>query len=481
VLGAGEGSVEFTRIVLIGQLEVNVPPLEELGDEVPQLIKLLVDVVGAYETRQRQLSIDARLRDSHVALLPITGSLVVRANFGDRPGFILAVGGFHPRFTDLPAGIPAQDRLGIELRYGILVVRIAGYVAITSNSFQVGAEASVVAEAAGFRAEAYVGFDALFIFEPVFHFEIDFRIGASIRYKGISLASADLRGSLSGPGRWRAVGKASISLLFFSVSVGFDEEWGDAPAPALPSVRVGEQLAAALSDPANWTAQLPPGGNMLATMRRVTGDGALVAHPLGELTVSQKVVPLKLDITRVGTARPADGNRFDVAGVTVGTRQLQPDFRKEHFARAQFLDLTEEQKLSTPSFEQFPAGVAVSTAEFKVPASEVAFEPQFETVYLRQEDVRIRELLPFAILVAQARTGAAAKSQLRASDQLTADGSLKVSVEGIRYAVADQQKLGQAVALAAEVVTSFSFAVQAADAEDGAVQVVEELELAGAP
>ena len=62
-------------------------------------------------------------------------------------------------------------------------MRIAGYTAITSNTFQIGAEACLVAAGGGFRVEAHLGFDALFLFEPVFHFEIEFRVGASVKYK----------------------------------------------------------------------------------------------------------------------------------------------------------------------------------------------------------------------------------------------------------------------------------------------------------
>ncbi len=176
VLGSGPGSPSFSRIVLLGQLKVQIPPVDELGIDAPALIQLQIDIVGAYDVGEKALSIDAVLRDSHVAMLPITGSLVVRARFGADPTFILAVGGFHPRFTDLPPGIPPQDRVGIQLQYGIATVRIVGYVAITSNSFQTGAEASLVIAGGGFRVEAFVGFDALFVFQPTFHFEIDFRL-----------------------------------------------------------------------------------------------------------------------------------------------------------------------------------------------------------------------------------------------------------------------------------------------------------------
>jgi hypothetical protein len=435
VLGSGPGSPSFTRVVLLGQLKVQVPPVDELGIDAPALIHLQVDILGAYDVPEQALSVDAVLRDSHVALLPITGSLVVRARFGADPTFILAVGGFHPRFTDLPPGIPPQDRVGLQLDYGIVTVRIVGYVAITSNTFQTGAEASLVAAGGGFRVEAYIGFDALFIFEPVFHFEIDFRVGASVRYKSISLASLKVRGVISGPGRWEVEGHASISLFFFDVDIDFEVGWGEAAAPALPGVKVIEKIVTALSAPESWHAELP-GSNPMVTLRTVAAGTDVLAHPLSSLVGVQKVVPLGIDISRVGKSVPTDGNHFDITSARVGTGGGETvGFRDEHFARGEYLDLTEEEKLSTPSFERFRAGVTVATDDYSVPASAVVFEPQWETLYLRQDEPPERHLVPAKSLVLQAALGAVAQSGIHADRGLTATKS-PVSVGASGFTVA---------------------------------------------
>src|SRR5690606_8031693 len=198
VIGPGEGDPSIARIVLLGQLKLVLPPI----DDAPELVRLLVDILGYYDFEEQELGIDARLRDSHLASLPLTGSLVVRARFGDDPTFLMAIGGFHPRFEDLPPGLPAQDRLGVQLRYDIVTVQILCYIAITSNSFQFGAEASLVAAAAGFKVEAYLGFDALFVFDPRFHFSFAFRVGAAISWKSWDLAAIRVSGEITGPGRW---------------------------------------------------------------------------------------------------------------------------------------------------------------------------------------------------------------------------------------------------------------------------------------
>ena len=384
LLGGGSAQPQVSRVVLVGQLEVKLPP--DAGADVPELLKLLVDIVGSYELREQALSIDARLRDSHVAGLPLSGSLVVRARFGDDPSLILAVGGFHPRFTDLPPGLPAQDRVGFELRHDIVTVRITGYVAITSNTLQIGADADLKAKGGNFKIQATLGFDALFEFEPVFHFEIDFRVSASISYRGHNLASVKVTGVLRGPGRWEVSGHASFSILWWDVSIGFELGWGDVAALPQAAVAVGAQLIEALTDPGNWAAELPLGGDALVTLRAPAGDG-VAAHPLGALAITQSVVPLGIEIARVGTARPSDGTRFDITTVTIAGRTIAaPPSRDEHFSRGRYLDLDPEQRLSTPSFEHFRAGVAISSEDFTAGADQIAFDPEFETVYLGEQE-----------------------------------------------------------------------------------------------
>jgi hypothetical protein len=419
-MAAGGAQPQLSRVVLVGRLEVILPPGLAPGD--PELVKLLVDVVGSYEVREQALSVDARLRDSHVAGLPLTGSLVVRARFGERPSLIVAVGGFHPRFRDLPPGLPAQDRVTFELSHEIVTVRIAGYLALTSNTLQVGADAQLKAAGAGFTIEAALGFDALFETEPVFAFEIDFRVSASIRWHGRRLASVQVSGVLRGPGRWEVSGRASFSILFWDVDIGFELAWGRVAAALTAAVAVGAELVAALADRANWAAELPLGGNALVTLAASPrARGTVAAHPLGELSVVQKVVPLGVDISRVGTARPSDGTRFDITTVALAGRDTGPPrFREEHFARGRYLDLDPEEKLSTPSFERFRAGVTISTSAFTVASDQVAFDPDFETVYLGDEppEPQRGDVLPSLILTAQGVFGAASYSALRRDERL---------------------------------------------------------------
>ena len=75
------------------------------------------------------------------------------------------MGGLHPNYLP-PPNFPKLERLTLQFGSGDNP-RIAAdtYMAVTANSFQVGAHLGVHAEAADSRWTG-LGFDALFIFAP---------------------------------------------------------------------------------------------------------------------------------------------------------------------------------------------------------------------------------------------------------------------------------------------------------------------------
>ena len=80
--------------------------------------------------------------------------------------FVLAVGGLHPRFAP-PSGFPPLDRVTIALCGGSNPRLICdGYFAVTANTGQFGARASLYAEALGFSVAGDIGVDALISLVP---------------------------------------------------------------------------------------------------------------------------------------------------------------------------------------------------------------------------------------------------------------------------------------------------------------------------
>jgi hypothetical protein len=143
--------------------------------------------------------------------------------------------------------------------------------------------------------------------------------------------------ALSGPTPWRARGSGSISLFFFDIEVDFDFTWGDHRDTSLPPTAVMGRLQAELNKVENWSAALPPGANLLVTLRKVDAAVELALHPVGVLRISQRLVPLNLTIDKVGAQKPSDARKFTL---TVN----QNGFGKrgdavERFPMAQFKDM----------------------------------------------------------------------------------------------------------------------------------------------
>jgi hypothetical protein len=88
-------------------------------------------------------------------------------------------------------------------------------------------------------------------------------------------------------------------------------------------------------------------------------DTDIVVHPMGSLIVREKVVPLDVPVTKFGNTVPADGGQFSIASVTLGTSPAATSSVQDAFARGQFQQLSDSDKITAPAFEQFDCGVQI--------------------------------------------------------------------------------------------------------------------------
>jgi hypothetical protein len=345
--------VEFpspTRLIVLGQFRAVMPTDKKV------LVRIQMDALGVVDFDQDTAAIDAVLYDSKVVKYPVTGDMALRARWANDPTFALAVGGLHPKFT-APNGFPKLARVTIGLSQGKNTrLTLQAYLALTSNTAQVGARLDFFFKASSFTVEGGLGFDALFQFSP-FSFIVDLKVGVTLKWHGRTLFGVDLEFTLSGPSPWHAVGKATFKIWRFSKSVSFDRTLGEeTPPPPLPAADPLPELIAALADRRNWNAQVPVASAMLVTLRDLPPTQEVLLHPLGELAVRQRVVPLGIEISRFGNTTPSRDTRFDVA--VVGAKG---DPVEEFFAPAQFIDLADAERLRRPSFERMQAGVRVAS------------------------------------------------------------------------------------------------------------------------
>jgi hypothetical protein len=350
------------RLIILGRVSAILP-----RTDLP-IISLNMDAVGILDFDAGTFALDAMLYDSKLSgRFVITGAMAMRMGWKDTPGFALAIGGLHPKFT-APAQFPSVARLQLALTNGDNPKLICqAYFAVTSNTVQFGANASLYAAAYGFSIQGDIGFDVLIQLLP-FHFLADFRASVQLKRGSHNLFKVSVAGELEGPLPLRASGKATFEILWCDFSVSFNATLADGGTPNdLVLVDVLGLLIAALSDPKSWQAQLPEGASQLVGLRQPATTGVLL-HPLGTLTVRQTVVPLGLtrDIDRLGTGTPSSDRRFTITGASIGSNSQERISVRELFAPGQFFDMSDDDRLAAPSFEAMDAGVTIGAGGYTV-------------------------------------------------------------------------------------------------------------------
>ena len=403
------------RVVILGQLRIAVP-----APEFP-LINLKADVLGEFSADKVLILVS--LVDSLIGGYTVTGDFGLLLRFGSSPELAFSAGGFHPRFQP-PPELAKLRRVSLDASPpAVLTMRAEAYLALTSNTFQLGTHVEVGADLGPIGAHGFLEFDALVRFQPHFAFEVDLGAGVSIEFFGETFAGVSLHLHFEGPAPWRAHGTGTFTFFGdHDFEVG-PLQWGDDtnPPPALAHPR--DLVAKAIANPAAWQTALPRNGDRLVHLRVDTLAPPLLVHPLGMFEVRQQVVPLETVIARIGANPVPAGETYvhlglpQVNAVGVGAISEVTDL----FSAGQFLDLTDDQKLSRPSFELMQAGIRID------PAAEAGFDLaralqsdlEYETFVTDDESLRHRfttegavkmlALAPAATLAA----GAAGRTSLR--------------------------------------------------------------------
>src|SRR5262249_11094745 len=151
-------------------------------------------------------------------------------------------------------------RMSIDMTAGsIAKIHLDSYLAITSNTLQIGANLHVVVKVSAFSVDGHLGFDALFQRDP-FHFDGDISGAVAVSIDGFDLLSVSLDASLTGPAPWNVAGTFKVHIIFVDVHKSFSQTWGDdAPADQSAAVDVAALLATTFADPRSWGASLPEG------------------------------------------------------------------------------------------------------------------------------------------------------------------------------------------------------------------------------
>jgi hypothetical protein len=203
-------------------------------------------------------------------------------------------------------------------------------------------------------------------------------------------------------------------------------------------------------------------------------------------------VPLGLALDRFGDAAVAGPNQFDVEGITVGGAPLTsvaslggPQLVQQHFARAEFVEVPEEDRLTKPAYDELDAGVEFSSAGYDVSVHAVRTPMTYETRYLDLETGEIRpdsrpetadQGLGRDVLQAFGRYGAAGRASQRVVED-TASVRRPLSVGEPQVVAADRSSL-DLVDVGAPTTTADIVVEQRIRRSGVAAQIVEWFELA---
>jgi len=355
-------------ITIMGKVNAEIPPLAPL-------VELNLGILGEINLTEEYAAIYGTLYDSKILTFPLSGDMGCLFSWGSDSQFLFSIGGFHPRFTpppDFPPfGAPPLKRLQLALsKYVVCEV----YLAITTNTFQAGARVDAKFEGAGAELSGYLGFDTLIQFSP-FYFIVDVGAGFAVKFKGYTLLSVDLSGTLEGPNPYKIKGKASFSILFWDINVNVNLKFGKKKPESIEKFDPWELLYPALMEGDPWESEIPGWADLVVIIKKE--DPALQAtgqtspppplvHPIGNLKYYQKAVPIKQTLEWVITGEPKNYSKFEFDVVEDQSHGLiKGEPVKELFAPAHWTKMSQTEKLNAPSTDEHDAGIYVTSNEIK--------------------------------------------------------------------------------------------------------------------
>lgn len=349
------------EVIIVGALKVGIKDSD--------VIRINVYFAGGINFTEG-IWFDASIVDSQIVGIKLEGDMAFRLFWGGQTkGFLLSIGGFHPNYKP-EEGMMVADmkRMAMKLDYKILKIGLDAYLAVTSNSFQIGAHLDLKIGWNKFGITGYAGFDALFQFDP-FMFMLAIEAGVSVVCGSWKLLSIDLSLSLSGPAPWNAKGNAKFWFLFVPVKIGFNITWGDS-MPKLPEKQIDilPLLEKELANPSNWISGEASRKDSDIFVRKYDSESALLLSPFGTFSFNQSIVPLEDDknLDLCNNAVPADYNRISIKYIVAEDVRVDIDAQNyEHndFAPALYYLMSNTEKLSSPSYKSFKSGFKSSSKQ----------------------------------------------------------------------------------------------------------------------
>ena len=358
------------RVLILGSIRSDLP-----SKDVP-LVSLRLAFFGEIDLAARTVSVDATLAPgSQVLGYLLSGDMAARTGWAPRIDHVISFGGLHPAYPR-PANLPDLSRLSINFGSNNPRVTLSAYLAVTTNSLQFGADATLYAKGPDvmfvgqLAAEGELYLHALVYFDP-FAFDANMGGSLSLLVDGDVMLSLGFSLHLSGPNPFEVAGRVWATV--FGVDVGFDVEhsWGEPRALEPPNVDPVAVLRDALAtgagvEPIPSTART----SGAAFAPEVTGPAGRVVDPAAGVRYLQRALPLGVRIEKLGEAVLAGGShRYDLAVLGPEGDDLALSASEADFVRGQYWALTEDERLRAPAFERHRAGFTIGGEDLEVRAS----------------------------------------------------------------------------------------------------------------
>ena len=341
-------------ITALGSIDLGLPTRED------RLVSLKLAVLGILNLDEKYFWLEASLHGSHIANFPLTGDMALRYHWGSRRQFLFSLGGFHPQF-EAPDSFPVLERLALGISDGSAFnISFSCYLAFTTNSLQFGADLDLWAGVDAFYVEGGMSFDALVYFKP-FSLTFELSLFASVSSGSIDLFGVNVYGMVTGPGPWKVIADAVVTILAIDIPLHIEAQFGDVVDDPQLSTNLQGDLFRLVNDPANLELVDPASTGVVLRSPAVGEAREFTVDPKGSIRFNQVLVPLRTEIEHYRYDRDIQHNKF-VIRAPEAWENVERLF--DHFVPSEFFLIPQREQLSRPSFEEMPSGI-----EFQGPSS----------------------------------------------------------------------------------------------------------------
>lgn len=330
-----------------------------IGTEDLALIYIRMDFVGGIDTVKSLIFFDAVLVNSHfLGVFKISGGIVYRLAYGENGYFLFSVGGFHPSFNPGTMDIPQIPRAGVSYSAGPASLKFEMYLALTSNTFQLGGKIEAKIDISIIAAHGWFEINSLIQYKP-FSFVADVDAGFDVEVKGFSFANVRVTGFLSGPGPLILKAHASVRVpVVGRVTKDATIRLNNLSPERIEIPNIGEELKKEI----NGNNVRSEGTHPNVILKPIP-NGITLINPVGKIVWEQKVVPFDLDIQKFKGVEL--GQTYNLNCVCT-TSDVTTEKEYDYFSMGTFKkEISEGEALNKPRFEALPSGLKIGNGVTK--------------------------------------------------------------------------------------------------------------------